>query len=58
MIAAACVFGLLKHGLRRLCGLADAESQEVQRRKLRARLGRHLQKDAAERVIAFLGETV
>jgi tetratricopeptide (TPR) repeat protein len=54
-LSAGATFGLLKHALRRICGLADGESLEVQRRKLRAHFGRHLHKDA-ERVVTFLGE--
>ncbi len=52
-------YGILGDALRRLSGLTGSEPPEVQRRKLRERIGQHLWTKAradAERVVLFLGE--
>ncbi|HTM23181.1 MAG TPA: protein kinase [Kofleriaceae bacterium] len=57
-LGAHAPFALLGPALRRLAGVIDGEPLEAQRRKLRARLGRHLAADRLPTVAAFLGEVV
>jgi ATP/maltotriose-dependent transcriptional regulator MalT len=56
-ISAGSAFGLLSPVLRRAAGILDGEPIEARRRKLRARVGRHLGEGAA-RVAALLGELI
>ena len=55
-MSAGSPFGMLAQVLRREAGLRDGEPAEVQRHKLRARVGRHLPAREATRVALFLGE--
>jgi tetratricopeptide (TPR) repeat protein len=49
-------FAILSRALARAAGLARGEDLEVARRKLRARVSRHVPPDAQPRVTEFLGE--
>ncbi|UQA62607.1 serine/threonine-protein kinase PknK [Polyangium aurulentum] len=49
-------FGMLSRALRRAAGIGSGEPVEVQRRKLKARVGRHLDPIRAASVVEFLGE--
>jgi tetratricopeptide (TPR) repeat protein len=49
-------FGLIGPALRRTAGVLSGEPADVQRRKLRARAGRHLRDADRGRVAEFLGE--
>jgi tetratricopeptide (TPR) repeat protein len=49
-------FSILSRVLRRAVGLSEGEDLELQRRKLRARVSRHVGPDAQQRVTEFLGE--
>jgi tetratricopeptide (TPR) repeat protein len=51
-------FGLLAPAIRRIAGIFDGEPLSVRQQKLRARLGRHLQRDEVARVANFIGELV
>jgi tetratricopeptide (TPR) repeat protein len=57
-VAAGAPFGMLAPAIRRLCGIVDGEPLGVRRRRLRARLGRHLGVDDALRACDFIGEMV
>lgn len=48
--------GVVAHAVRRAAGLQAGESPETQRQKLRARIGRHAEPEAAARIAEFLGE--
>jgi tetratricopeptide (TPR) repeat protein len=49
-------FAMLGRAVRRAAGIHDGEPIEARRAKLCERVGRHVDKDAASRVAAFLGE--
>jgi tetratricopeptide (TPR) repeat protein len=49
-------FGLLAAAVRGEAGIADDDRAEVRRRKLEARIGRHVGSDDVRRVAAFVGE--
>lgn len=51
-------FALLRPALRREAGLRDGDPAEAERRKLRARVARHVRPDDVTRVTEFLGEVV
>ncbi len=55
-LTAGSPFGMLAPGIRRLLGVIEGESLEVQRHKLRSRIGRVVADDKAPQVIEFLGE--
>ena len=55
-MSAGSPFGLLAPMLRREAGIVDGESLDVRRRKLRARVGRHVGIADRERVTTFVGE--
>ncbi len=55
-IAAGSSFGLLARALRRAANVTAGEPLEVARRKLRARVGRHLDPIRAATVAEFLGD--
>ncbi|AKT40051.1 serine/threonine-protein kinase PknK [Chondromyces crocatus] len=57
-VAAGSPFGIIADAIRRAAGVRDGEPLEVRRRKLKARLGRHLEGAALSTVSAFLGEVV
>jgi tetratricopeptide (TPR) repeat protein len=57
-ISAGAPFALLAGAIRRAAGLLDGEPRNVRRRKLRARVGRHLPEADAQRVAEFIGELV
>jgi len=49
-------FGLLARAVRRVAGIEEGDPLVVRQHKLRARVGRHLAGDAAQRVAEFVGE--
>jgi hypothetical protein len=55
-LGAGSPFGVLAPALRRAAGVAPGEALAVQRRKLRARVGRHVAAAEVDRVAEFLGE--
>jgi tetratricopeptide (TPR) repeat protein len=55
-ISAGAPFGMLAPALRRSAGILDGEPLDARRKKLRARVGRHLGGEAQQRVSEFLGE--
>ncbi|HET6149375.1 MAG TPA: protein kinase [Polyangia bacterium] len=55
-VAAGSPFALLGQALRRLADIGDSDGAGERERKLRLRLGRHLEAAQAPRVLAFLGE--
>jgi eukaryotic-like serine/threonine-protein kinase len=55
-VVAGSPFGILGDALRKAAGIRDSESMESRRRKLRRRVGRHLEGEDLGRVAAFLGE--
>jgi serine/threonine protein kinase/tetratricopeptide (TPR) repeat protein len=55
---AGAAFGLLAPAIRRAAGVLEGEPLEVRQEKLRARVGAHLEPEAAARVTEFLGELV
>ena len=57
-LSAGAPFGLVASALRRAAGLREGEPLEVRRRKLRARVSRHLSDLEGRRVSAFLGEAL
>ncbi|EYF01502.1 serine/threonine-protein kinase [Chondromyces apiculatus] len=57
-VAAGSPFGIVADAIRRAAGIRDGESLELRRRKLKARLGRHLEGQPLATVTAFLGEVV
>ncbi len=57
-MAAGSPFGMIAPTLRRAAGILDGEPLEVRRKKLGARVARHLRGADAERVAAFLGELI
>ncbi|WP_437951539.1 protein kinase [Sorangium sp. So ce296] len=56
-MSSGSAFGLLSRALRGVMGIVDGEPLEERRRKVRARVERHLELDVG-RVSAFLGELV
>ncbi|HRI51158.1 MAG TPA: AAA family ATPase [Pseudomonadota bacterium] len=59
LMSTSSPYGILGDAIRRLSGLTGSEPLEVQRSKLRARLGQHLrttERTDAERVILFVAE--
>lgn len=56
MMSAGASYEILASAIRRLSGLTGAESGEVQRERLRARLGEHVAAADRERVVLFVGE--
>ncbi len=59
LMSTSSPYGILGDALRRLSGLTGSEPQELQRSKLRARIGQHLgqsERTDAERVILFVAE--
>jgi eukaryotic-like serine/threonine-protein kinase len=57
-MSAGSAFHVVGRALRRAARIRDGEPIDVRRAKLRERVGRHLDGDAAERASAFLGEVV
>jgi tetratricopeptide (TPR) repeat protein len=57
-IGAGSAFGIIADVIRRAARLGDGEPAATRQTKLRARVGRHLDRSAAARVSAFLGEMV
>ena len=57
-VAAGAPFGMLAAAIRRMCSIVDGEPLGVRRRRLRARLGRQLAPDDAQRVCDFIGEMI
>jgi predicted ATPase len=57
-LRAGSPFGMLAPALRRAAGILDDEPIEVRRRKLRARLSRHITGADLSRISEFLGELV
>jgi tetratricopeptide (TPR) repeat protein len=55
-LGAGSPFGMLGRAIRRAAGIKDGEPSEEKRRKLLARVARRVDRDAAQRVTAFLGE--
>ncbi len=55
-MSAGAPFGMLGSVVRRAAGVLDGEPAAVRRKKLLARIGRHLGHDDAQRVAEFLGE--
>jgi tetratricopeptide (TPR) repeat protein len=55
-VGAGSPFAMLGRAIRRAAGIHDGEPIEVRRSKLCERVGRHVDKDAAARVAAFVGE--
>ncbi len=55
-MSAGAPFGMLGQILRAAIGLAEGEPAATRRRKLRARVARHVPREDRERVTAFLGE--
>ena len=51
-------FAMLAPALRRSAGILDGEPLELRRRKLRARVGRHVELEDWDRVTVFLGEMI
>jgi serine/threonine protein kinase/tetratricopeptide (TPR) repeat protein len=57
-VSAGSPFGMIAPALRRAAGVLEGEPVAVRRKKLAARVGRHLRAEDASRVIAFIGELV
>ena len=57
-LRAGSPFAMLAPALRRSAGILDGEPLELRRRKLRARVGRHVALEDWERVTIFLGEMI
>jgi len=57
-MSAGSPFGTIAQAIRRAAGVLDGEPLAVRRRKLRARLSRHLAGDDLVRVSEFIGELV
>jgi tetratricopeptide (TPR) repeat protein len=57
-MSAGSAFALLGQALKRVAGLQDGEPLESRRKKLRARVGRHVAAKDTGRVSEFLGELV
>jgi tRNA A-37 threonylcarbamoyl transferase component Bud32 len=57
-MSAGAPFGMIAPPLRRLAGILDGEPLAVRRKKLGARVARHLRGRDLERVTCFLGELV
>jgi eukaryotic-like serine/threonine-protein kinase len=55
-VAAGAPFAMLARAIRRAAGIVDGEALEARREKLAARVGRHVDREARERVTEFLGE--
>jgi tetratricopeptide (TPR) repeat protein len=55
-LGAGSPFAMLGRAIRRCAGIHEAEPVEDRRRKLTARVARHVEPDALQRVAAFLGE--
>jgi serine/threonine protein kinase/tetratricopeptide (TPR) repeat protein len=55
-MTAGSAYGLLGHGVRRLCGVVDGEPLEVRREKLSSRASRHLPPGQVKDTVEFLGE--
>ena len=55
-VAAGAPFAMLARAIRRAAGIVDGEPIEARREKLAARVGRHVDLEARERVTEFLGE--
>jgi predicted ATPase len=55
-LGAGSPFAMLGRAIRRAAGIQEAEPLEDRRRKLAARLGRHVEREALPRVAAFVGE--
>ncbi|HLK91992.1 MAG TPA: protein kinase [Polyangia bacterium] len=55
-VGAGSPFAVLARAIRRAAGIADGEALEARREKLRAVVGRHVDPEARERVLEFLGE--
>ncbi len=49
-------FGIVAHALRETAGILEGEPLDVQQRKLRARVSRHVKSEDQTRVAEFLGE--
>lgn len=56
MMTAGAPYGMLRAAIHRLCGISGSEPIEVQRERLRSRVGKHLSVADVERVVAFVGE--
>jgi tetratricopeptide (TPR) repeat protein len=55
-MSAGAPFGLIGAAVRRAAGIHSDERIDLRRRKLRARVGRHLHPDDAARIAEFIGE--
>ncbi|HEY4393213.1 MAG TPA: protein kinase, partial [Polyangia bacterium] len=55
-VAAGAPFAMLARAIRRAAGIVDGEPIEARREKLAARVARHVDLEARERVSEFLGE--
>jgi tetratricopeptide (TPR) repeat protein len=55
-VAAGAPFAMLARAIRRAAGIVDGEPIETRREKLAARVARHVEPEARERVTEFLGE--
>jgi eukaryotic-like serine/threonine-protein kinase len=55
-VAAGAPFAMLARAIRRAAGIVDGEPLEARREKLAARVARHVDREARERVTEFLGE--
>ena len=55
-IGAGSPFRLIADAVRRAAGIREGEPLDERRKKLRARLARHLDEGSVERVVVFLGE--
>ena len=55
-VGAGSPFAMLGRAIRRAAGIHDGEPVDSKRAKLYERVGRHVDKDAAARVAAFVGE--
>ena len=55
-LSAGSPFGLLAPAIRRAAGVLEGEPAQVTKKRLRARVGRHVRPELVGRVAAFLGE--
>lgn len=57
-MSAGSPFGMLAPAIRRAAGILDGEAPSIRRRKLEARVARHVPASAVARVSEFLGEMI
>lgn len=56
MITAGASYGVLRSAVHKLCGVSGGEPLDIQRARLRSRIGRHVAVGDSERVCQFVGE--